>query len=91
MYVTVAATHPGMTATNTTARGTRHARNHEPAQEPTMTNIQIPDGDGVWTMTDAEFKNELAKAWDEGCSEGLLVNNGWEAGALDANPYRSKE
>jgi len=32
----------------------------------------------------------MAQAWDEGCSEGLLVNNGWEAGALDANPYRSQ-
>jgi hypothetical protein len=40
---------------------------------------------GIWTMTDAEFKNELAGAWDEGCTTGNAHN-----GRRDANPYRSQ-
>jgi hypothetical protein len=41
-------------------------------------------------MLEAAAPYIAARAWDEGCSEGLLVNNGWEEGALDANPYRSQ-
>lgn len=41
-------------------------------------------------VLEAAAPHMLADAWDEGCSEGLLVNNGWEEGALEANPYRSQ-
>lgn len=49
-----------------------------------MTN----NSEGVWKMTETEFKRELARAWDEG----------YEAADYDAphatkseNPYRSAE
>jgi hypothetical protein len=44
-----------------------------------------PEAGGVWSMADAEFKRELAKAWEEGRSSGALF-----AGANDdePNPYR---
>lgn len=55
-----------------------------------MTNIQIPDGDGVWTMTDAEFKRELANAWDEGM-EAMYESTSHEWPPIpEANPYRSQ-
>lgn len=52
-----------------------------------MTNIPIPDSGGVWTMTDAEFKRELAKAWDEGY-QGCYDRYMYEP--VPTNPYRSQ-
>lgn len=37
---------------------------HTPAEE----------ADGIWTMTDTEFRAELAKAWDEGAACANRVN-----------------
>lgn len=49
--------------------------------------MNIPNEGGIWTMTDAEFKKELAKAWDEGHeADDFEVSIG-----LDRNPYRTQD
>lgn len=57
-----------------------------------MTNFPIPDGGGVWTMTDAEFKRELARAWDEGEQAGAMNHAAEECPEVQdiTNPYRSQ-
>lgn len=59
---------------------------------------EIPDGNGVWTMTDAEFRRELADAFDAGRlsarrhAERVIAaaNMGRPelAGSPSPNPYR---
>jgi hypothetical protein len=53
---------------------------------PTGGQQVIPDSGGVWTMTDAEFKRELAKAWDEGADAECYSGTHEPL----VNPYRSQ-
>ena len=55
-----------------------------------MSGQVIPDGDkGVWTMTDAEFRAELAAAWDAG-AEAQATRYLMQSDP-GPNPYRSRD
>jgi len=45
--------------------------------------------EGIWTMTESEFKQELANAWDEGFRDGLRQDAEGVDGPRFENPYRS--